>query len=199
MPAENKFCVPMDEILSKVSDKACTDILEYIDKFPSKFRSYINVNGKTVRAPVDVKKGFSSWRLSDDPDALPFVLDLCNNENLNVNLNKAAIVVQRCITYVPPHTDPGKVTSLLYNIKGKATTNFYTTTNFIPDIDYKDTKLEKVFSIDMELKRWYLFNNRAIHEVVDIEGDVRVSLVINLHDLFKDLDETILRIQEIFI
>lgn len=79
--------------------------------------------------------------------------------------------------FFAPHRDVHRTVTAMYTVKGPAETVFY-------GIDKK----EPVEIVKMSLNRWYLFNNSAFHGVKNIEGDDRITLVIDLTDIFKTFD-----------
>lgn len=183
MSIEN-YCVPVD-ILPLLSDESCTKIIEYSNQNISRYNSWINKDGRTISQNGMYNIGLSSFRLSDYDEGFKFAKSILENNKINLNYENLALALQRSTVKLVPHTDPGRHVTLLFHIMGSAQTDFYTTDNFIPGIDYSNTKLTLEYSITMEMKRWYLFNNAAIHGIRKIY-DERLTLVINLGGKFLD-------------
>ena len=85
--------------------------------------------------------------------------------------------IQEIRKQLAPHVDYFRKVSLIYNIKGLADTSFYT----------KGMTPDKV--IRMDLHKWYLFDNSSMHSVANVEGDIRVGLVIDLSNVFNSYQE----------
>ncbi|NBO28135.1 MAG: hypothetical protein EBV10_02685 [Synechococcaceae bacterium WB6_1A_059] len=107
----------------------------------------------------------------------------------NIRIKSSGLGIQRSLKRIPPHTDPGRNVSLLYNIKGPAVTDFYEIDNFIPNIEYNPQDLKLKASVEMKLHKWYLFNNASIHGVKNIPDFERVAFVIHFHGIFKNFEE----------
>jgi len=181
-----KYCIPVD-VLPSLSEESCTKIIEYSNQNISRYNSWINKDGKTVSQKGIYNIGLSSFRLSDYDEGYEFAKSILENNNINLNYENLALALQRSKVKLVPHTDPGRNVTLLFHIMGIAQTDFYTTDNFTPGIDYTNTKLTLESSIIMNMKKWYLFNNAAIHGIRKIY-DERLTLVINLGGKFLDFD-----------
>ena len=186
MSIEN-FCIPVD-FLPTLDDGSCESVLEYYNKNLHRFNSYDTVNGKTVAVKGITRIGFSSLRLSDYEEGRKFGHGLLEKNKIFLNYENICVVLQRSYYRLVPHTDPGRNVSLIFNIIGPAITNFYEMENFVPNIDYSNTKLYLRGSIEMNLRSWYLFNNAAIHAVEKIPKLLRIALVIHLGEKFDNFE-----------
>lgn len=181
-----KYCIPVD-ILPSLSEESCNKIIEYSNQNISRYNSWINKDGKTISQKGIYNIGLSSFRLSDYDEGYEFAKSILENDNINLNYENLALALQRSRVKLVPHTDPGRNVTLLFHIMGISQTDFYTTDNFTPGIDYTNTKLTLESSIIMNIKKWYLFNNAAIHGIRKIY-DERLTLVINLGGKFLDFN-----------
>jgi len=186
MSIEN-FCIPVD-LLPTLDNESCESILNYYRNNLHRFNSYDNVDGKTVAVQGITRAGFSSLRLSDYEEGRKFGHGLLEKNKIFLNYENLCVVLQRSYYRLVPHTDPGRNVSLIFNIIGPAITNFYEMENFVPNIDYSNTKLDLRASIEMKLRSWYLFNNAAIHAVEKIPKLLRIALVIHLGEKFDNFD-----------
>lgn len=80
-------------------------------------------------------------------------------------------------TVLIPHIDVHRKVTAMYTVKGPADTSFY------------DSLFKEIQCFRMDLNKWYLFNNGEYHGVKNIEGDDRISLVIDLTPIFKTFDQ----------
>lgn len=181
----SKFCIPLDFIPS-LDEKSHNDILNWYEINKKTFYSHYQENGKTVRGFKNFDF-FSQRTFSSEEDA--FAKNILESNNILINYDRILFLMQRGFIHVPPHTDPGRTVTLLYNIQGSAISNFYEMENFIPDIDYSLHNLTLVESITMKLKKWYLFNNSAIHSVGRINNHTRIAFGINLTERFRDFED----------
>lgn len=136
--------------------------------------------------------------LKEWPNKLEFIKDILE-PHIKLNYKNLKFVIQRITgKSLPPHSDI-RTCSLIYTIKGAATTRWYSSNKFAQGSIYLDNstlKLEE--SVSMDLNSWYLFNHYEIHDVTSISDDERVSFVINLSDKFVSYQDALENLQEIF-
>ena len=184
---KGNFCISLDN-LPTLSDESNQKILNVYKENLNNFHAYKNIDGVTTKVSYMQQIGFSGIRLDNTSQSgFNTIKNILEDHGIHLCYDHIYFVLQRIFYMAPPHTDPGRYASLIYNIIGEATTKFYTMENFIPNIDYKDHILEVAETHKMKLCNWYLFNNGSIHSVHDINGYLRVSLTIN-SNLFTSYD-----------
>jgi hypothetical protein len=137
--------------------------------------------------------------LKNWPGKVDFVKNI-TEPYMILDFNKLKFSIQRIEgLQIPCHSDI-RTCSLIYTVKGPATTNWYSSNEFKEGSMYLDkSKLILEESVNMDLNSWYLFNHYEIHDVENIEGRERISFVINLSDRFKNFEDAKNNIQEIFL
>lgn len=187
------------EYIPRLSEESCEQIIKWFYLNQYKFISFYNEDGFTISGSKKNKIGFASYKLISSKDDLEFGKSILANNGINLNYENIRISIQRVMITLPPHTDPGRTVSLIYNILGEATTNFYKMENFIPNIDYKDKPIQLDATYNMQLHKWHLFNNSSIHGVKIVPTQLRLALVIDLTDKFEDFHHAEENLKSIFI
>ncbi len=197
---KKEYCVPILDI-PKLSEKSCQEIAEYTQTHLDRFKGYDNIDGKTTELNVpNLYMGFSYLNLNLTKEDYSFGVYICETNNLRLDYSKNIIfMIQRSKWRIPPHTDPQRRASLLFHIKGTATTKFYTMENHIPNIDYSSVELKLAQTIKMDMREWYLFDNRTIHEVELIQDGTRLTFVLDLFDQFVDFNDARKNYKKIFL
>jgi hypothetical protein len=173
-----KYCVPIDSI-PKLSNNVHEKIFEFYQKESINFKGFQGTVDENNRPHTEMNPsvgyaGFKLIRESHD-----HMVSLLEEEQFKLDYSKVYFVIQRVINGTDPHTDPGRYGSIIYHLQGKAITNFYEMKNFRPNISYTNEKIVLEESHIMDLHRWYLFNNSAIHEVKQVQGNFRLSFSIS--------------------
>jgi len=196
----SKYCVPIRDLPS-LNESTHEEILNWYKHNKETLKSWYQEKGFTVSG-YKTNAYFASKKITQQPidlDNFNFGKKLLESNGIHIDYTDIVFGIQRCYKIVPPHTDPKRTASLIYTIMGEAETNFYEMENFVPDIDYTNHKLELKETVKMELKKWYLFNNAAIHEVGKITNDLRLSFVITLTNRFIDFEDAKNNLQKIFL
>lgn len=197
MSIEN-YCIPVNFIPS-LSEQSCQEIISWFRSNQRKFNSFYHEDGIVIKGTKKMVTGFASYPLMNTIEDYEFACKILHSNNINLNYKDLRFVIQRSIKSIPPHTDPGRTVSLIYNILGEAQTEFYTLKNFVPNVDYTNLPIRVDATYTMKLNHWYLFNNSSIHGVENIPAMLRLAYVINLTDKFKDFDDARKNLKSIFL
>lgn len=143
------------------------------------------------------KSNFST--LNNWPGKIDFIKNI-TEPYMTLNFDNLRFSIQKIEGHsIPCHSDI-RSCSLIYTVKGPATTCWYSSNEFKAGSMYLDkSKLTLEESVNMDLNSWYLFNHYEIHNVENIEGRERISFVINLSDKFKNFEDARNNIREIFL
>lgn len=160
------YCIPL--LFPKLTD---TDNQRVVDCYMSNVDSAIHPTGTLA----------SNYRnLSEFKDSNYFFSSLFNGALDQEFINH--MTIQRITgKFFAPHVDVYRKVSAMYTVKGMADTTFYNL--------HLKTIFKEIRSYKMELNQWYLFNNGEYHGVKNIEGNDRITLVIDLTDIFKTFDQ----------
>ena len=133
-------------------------------------------NENYARHPLENK--YKNYRnLYDWPNKKNDLDQICQTSDLSKYLPYMSI--QRIIgPTFPIHSDVNRSCSIIYTVRGIATTIFYEENNY------------PVQTVVMELGNWYLFDNATRHAVYNIKKD-RISLCIDLTKLFLNFSQAL--------
>lgn len=128
-------------------------------------------------------KEYGFFLLHNWPSKKKFLRDLFSNSLIDPYLNSLSI--QKMTSGIEPHSDLGRTVSLLCILEGNADTVFYQAETFDIGTSYRNRleELKFVEKHNLELGRFYLFNNVEIHSVENSSSD-RIGISIDLTSHF---------------
>lgn len=128
-------------------------------------------------------KEYGFFLLHNWPSKKKFLKDLFANSLIDPYLNSLSI--QKMTSGIEPHSDLGRTVSLLCILEGNADTVFYQAETFDIGTSYR-SRLEELKFVEkhnLELGRFYLFNNVEIHSVENSSSD-RIGISVDLTSHF---------------
>lgn len=187
---KNNYCSVID--LPALNKDSESSLLEFVKANTKKFHSFTIWNNLMYTFKItNLLRGVNYFLPTVEADQL-FLKNILEVNNIALKISPKNIHLQHIKTNALPHRDPQINLKLIYNIQGKAVTNFYTVKDqYLKNVSLDKTMLDLQHSIKMNLNQWYLINVGEIHDVELIEGIDRTAIVIDISKTFITFTEAV--------
>jgi len=180
-----QHCLPINFYLTSFQKKALLDCwrlnLDRVIQVEARDLHDDTLDYKKINK--DKIKEYGFFLLHNWPCKKKFLKDLFYDSLIESYLDSLSI--QKMTLGIEPHSDLGRTVSLLCILEGKADTVFYQAETFNIGTSYRNRlkELKFVEKHNLELGRFYIFNNKEIHSVENSSSD-RIGISIDLTSHF---------------
>jgi len=134
------------------------------------------------------------YHLTNWPEQIDFLTEILSGHKIN-NKFLNHLTIQHSIGNLAAHTDTFRTMSVIYVVAGPADTVFYRLKDgagILPAKVFDKSQLVETERYRLEINKWYLFNNSAIH-AVENSSSPRTSLTFNLTNIgvFSDFRDAV--------